>query len=65
MARLEQGVPVVRAAAVELQSVVVECSPVWTVVADSVGGACALGNRPNSNNGRYNGVTAEIQTGGG
>ena len=28
---------------VELQSVVVECSPVWTVVADSVGGACALG----------------------
>ena len=35
-----------------MQSVVVECSPVWTVVADSVGGACALGKVRKRRSGR-------------
>ena len=35
-----------------MQSVVVECSPVWTVVADSVGGARVLGKAKKRRSGR-------------
>ena len=35
-----------------MQSVVVECSPVWTVVADSVGGARMLGKAKKRRSGR-------------
>ena len=43
-----------------MQSVVVECSPVWTVVADSVGGARVLGKAKKRRSGRYGRKNVQI-----